>query len=293
MAETTGIEWCDATVNFWVGCTPVSDGCTNCYAAREMKRYGQDPRQLRRTSKRTFNLLLAKNRDGSWKIPPGSRVCVCSWSDFFHEDVPGEWRKEAECVMASRHDLTYLLLTKRVTQMAAWAKGHPFLCPGPGSPRLPDFWDRNPYSLPSEIRQNVWLGVTAENQAMWNKRVRELMRIDWPGKRFVSCEPLLGEIDADFCDAGQAIGPCGECGHTGSNPECEACDGLASIDWIICGGESGPNNREIKLDWARGLRDQCVEADVPYFLKQMRMNGKLVKMPELDGKVWDERPGRV
>lgn len=62
------------------------------------------------------------------------------------------------------------------------------------------------------------------------------------------------------------------------------------IDWLICGCESGPGRRPTDPDWIRALRDQCVNAGVPFFLKQMEVDGKLVKMPELDGRVWDQMP---
>jgi protein gp37 len=115
------------------------------------------------------------------------------------------------------------------------------------------------------------------------------MRIDWPGKRFVSVEPMLEEIDADFCDAGVALGACDECGCRGSNPACAACCGLASIDWVICGGESGPRHRPFDLEWARSLRNECEDVGVPFFFKQTSGNPP-EKMPMLDGKVWAERP---
>ena len=87
---------------------------------------------------------------------------------------------------------------------------------------------------------NVWLGVTAENRPMWYERVPILKQIE-AAKRFVSCEPDLG--------------PLGEVD-------------LIGLDWIICGGETGPNARPMHPDWARSLRDQCQEAGVPFFFKQ-------------------------
>jgi protein gp37 len=63
-----------------------------------------------------------------------------------------------------------------------------------------------------------------------------------------------------------------------------------NLDWVICGCESGPGARPINIDWARSLRDQCKSAGVSFFLKQIPINGKLVKMPELDGVVWNDYP---
>jgi protein gp37 len=109
---------------------------------------------------------------------------------------------------------------------------------------------------------NVWLGVTAENRPMWYERVPILKQIE-AAKRFVSYEP--------------ALGPLGEVN-------------LTNIDWVICGSESGPKRRPAKVEWIRDLKDQCVDAGVPFFLKQIEINKEIVKMPELDGQIWNEYP---
>lgn len=62
------------------------------------------------------------------------------------------------------------------------------------------------------------------------------------------------------------------------------------FDWVIAGCESGQKRRPMDIEWARSVRDQCVEAGVPYFVKQMEVDGKIQHMPELDGRVWDEYP---
>jgi len=109
--------------------------------------------------------------------------------------------------------------------------------------------------------RNVWLGVSAERQEEFNERTYFLDLV--PATiRFASIEPMLGEIRL----------------------------GRARLDWIICGCESGPGARPMFHDWARSLRDQCQEAGVPFFLKQMMIDGKLVKMPALDGVVWNQFP---
>lgn len=64
----------------------------------------------------------------------------------------------------------------------------------------------------------------------------------------------------------------------------------ASIDWVICGGESGPHRREMNPDWARSLRDQCQRAEVPFFFKQWPGLRPKSNGCELDGREWKERP---
>ena len=111
-------------------------------------------------------------------------------------------------------------------------------------------------------RKHIWLGITAENQTRFIKRYPSLAEID-AKVRFLSTEPLLGPI-----------------AMWGATP-----------DWVITGCESGPKRRPSDIQWFRYLRDQCAEAGVPFFLKQMEIGGKVVKMPKLDGRIHSEMPG--
>ena len=112
------------------------------------------------------------------------------------------------------------------------------------------------------LTNHIWLGVSAENQEFWNDRVLALAGIDTP-VRFVSAEPLLGPIDMGWLKR--------------------------EIDWCVVGGESGYGFRSMNLDWARSLRDQCVEGGVSFFFKQgsHRYPGKNTY---LDGRTWEEYP---
>ena len=67
---------------------------------------------------------------------------------------------------------------------------------------------------------------------------------------------------------------------------------LSGIDWVIVGGESGPGAREMRLEWVRDIRDQCVRAGVPFFFKQWGGVRKKWNGRELDGRTWDELPPR-
>jgi len=110
---------------------------------------------------------------------------------------------------------------------------------------------------------NLWVGVSVENADALD-RVDELREVP-AAIRFLSCEPLLGPLD-------------------GIN--------LDRIDWVIAGGESGPNHRPMQPEWAAGLRDACTAAAVPFFFKQWggrtpKANGRL-----LEGTVYDGMPAR-
>jgi len=231
MALSTKIEWTNATWNPWQGCHKVSPGCYNCYMYREKQIYGQNPEVIVR-SRTTFNDPM------KWKNP--RFIFVCSWSDWFIEDADS-WRNEAWEIIRNTPYHTYQILTKRPERI----KSH-----------LPHDW-KNGW-------ENVWLGVSIENQD-YIFRKKLLLKI--PAKiHFISAEPLLGPIDL------------GE---------------LKDIDWVITGGESGPNARSMHPDWARSIKNQCIEASVAYFHKQ---NGGSKKIHGawggrvLDGKTWDSIP---
>ena len=235
MGKDTRIEWCNHTWNCWIGCTKVSAGCANCYAYRDMTAYGHDPSTVRRTSDKTFFAPLR------WRNK--ALVFVCSWSDFFHEAADG-WRADAWRVIRQTPHLTYQVLTKRPERIAA--------C-------LPDDWGKG--------WANVWLGVTAENQAMANERIPVLLKIP-AVLRFISCEPLLGSVDL-----AQAV-PCGyycdsAIGHVDHQFALESKGDGRGIGWVIIGGESG--DKEVRLmaaGWAMQLIDQCKCERIPCFFKQ-------------------------
>lgn len=249
MGTVTSISWCDATWSPWRGCTPVSEGCDRCYARSGIRRWGANPDTVVRAAPGTFNLPLAKKRDRSWKIPDGSFVFVCSLSDFFHADADG-WRDEALDTMECRPGVTFLLLTKRIDRTYEIALA--------GCAPVP----------------NAWLGVTAENQKRADERIPKLLEIDWPGKKWVSVEPMLANIGiTDYRPVTACERRCFH-GHWNHYPKpCPRCGSptyrMPGIDWIICGGESGPGARVMDIAWARSLRDQCQAAGVPFWMKQL------------------------
>jgi protein gp37 len=116
--------------------------------------------------------------------------------------------------------------------------------------------------------------------------------------RFVSVEPMLEPVDL----AQWLSRDCEDCNGFGIEigPEARVCDSCHGerrwhgVDWVIAGCESGPRRRPAELDWFRSLRNQCVSASVPYFLKQMEDatdDHPVLHMPELDEQVWAQFPG--
>lgn len=124
--------------------------------------------------------------------------------------------------------------------------------------------------LDGRAAPNVWLGVSAENQEYWDKRVPVLLSIP-AARRFVSVEPMLGPINMESgLEQFHTLDP-----MMNRNP--------APIHWVIFGGESGPRARPCNVDWIRDGVRQCKEAGVATFVKQD--SGRL---PGLQGRIDDE-----
>jgi len=265
---TNPIGWCEQTWNPMTGCTPISE----CYAQRMARRlrgrYGYPDDDPFRVTLHPEKLTEPMR----WKKP--RLIFVCSMGDLFHDEIPFEFidRVFATMVLAPQH--TYLLLTKRPDRMAAymgWLDKLGLGFDGRAGERGMKMWGHEelPWPLP-----NVWLGVTAENQARADERIPILLSIP-AAKRFVSIEPMLGPVDLRRWLSGQRL-RCPDCGvgpfdEDGCCTRCGAdMDGpepYLGLDWVICGGETGPGARPMHPDWVRSLRDQCVAAEVPFWFK--------------------------
>ena len=236
----TKIEWATEVWNPITGCTPVSEGCANCYARRMAQRlkgrfgYPEDePFRVTFHPDRLYQPL-------KWRKP--RRIFVCSMGDLFHESVTeGQWVTIFDTIRKSIYNgggvgHKFLILTKRphimklVMERLNWNgfrltfnKGTPFI---------------------SLCGDGVWLGVTAENQQTADERIPILLQIS-AAKYFVSHEPGLGLINypKEFLALGNRA-------------------------WLITGGESGSGARPMHPDIPRHDRDQCQEAGVPFFFKQ-------------------------
>lgn len=247
----TSIEWTDASWNPIVGCTEISPGCANCYAARlAATRLRTTPQykgladsfagEINASPRWTGEVRFLPERLEEplhWRQP--RRIFVCDMSDLFHEKVHADWVRQIWNVMAQCPQHTFQILTKRASRMEGWI-GDRFEATGPRKDLRP---------LP-----NVWLGVSVENQHFADERIPLLLETP-AAVRWISAEPLLGSVDFSkwFCCDKNNVG-----GHLH----------LPSLDWVVCGGESGPNARPMHPDWARSLRDQCHAAGVPFFFKQ-------------------------
>lgn len=235
----TKIDWADMVWNPVTGCTKISEGCQNCYAERMTKRL-----QLMAPKKYSQGFSVKCHPEAlqePLKVKKPQRIFVCSMSDLFHDDVPADFILQVIAVAAKARQHTFIILTKRPARALQLFHNWGL---------IPDDFHGMPPSG-EEFPKNIWFGVTAENQARADERIPILLQIP-ATVRFVSIEPMLSEIDLQYLCFNGADG-------FGSLP---------GLDWVICGGETGPGARPMHPDWVRFLRDQCEASSVPFFFKQ-------------------------
>jgi len=238
LGANSEIEWTDATWNPVTGCTKISPGCAHCYAEAITLRFRRGGPFL--PGKTTINIHEDRlNLPLAWKTP--RRIFVNSMSDLFHDEVPLEFIQRVFEVMAQADRHIFQVLTKRHERLADLA---------------------NQLDWP----QNVWLGVSVENQYWTERRIPVLQQVS-AAVRFLSVEPLLKPVTL--------------------------ANSLQGIHWVIVGGESGPKARPMEKDWVLRIRNECIEENVPFFFKQWggrtsKSGGRL-----LDDRVWGEMPELV
>jgi len=295
MGDKSAIEWTDSTWNPTVGCSVLTPGCTHCYAMRmagRLEKMGQQryagltsptkagPVWTGKVRVAPMDTLLQPLR---WKRP--RRIFVDSMSDLFHEEVHDGSIAYIFAVMALATQHQFQVLTKRGDHMQKFMRNesmqrlvwrliqeiydtdtdaaHSLF--GTGEYHGAKASGGAPWPL-----KNIWMGVSVEDQ---DRAFRiDQLRETPAAKRFLSLEPLLGPITIDPA-------------------------ALRDMDWVIVGGESGPDARAMDADWARSLRDQCRDAGVPFFFKQWGEHnengwrvGKKRAGAMLDGGLWREMP---
>jgi protein gp37 len=246
MSENTNIEWTDATWNFLAGCSLKSPGCTNCYAMFMAARLeamaladieaGRDP-----GGKRKYIGTTRK----------GARGAIWTGKVNFDETMllaPLKRRRPTMYFVNSESDLFHetvpVTWIDQAFEVMEQCRRHTFQILTKRPARMASYcgwrWGKREdgpgYRIPS---RNVWLGTSIENRAELHRL--ESLRAAPAAIRFLSLEPLLeslGTID------------------------------LTGIGWVIVGGESQPGARPMHPNWATEIRDQCVEAGVPFFFKQ-------------------------
>lgn len=249
MGQKSAIQWTDATWNIARGCTKVDEDCKFCYMYRDSfdsTRY--NPLQVVRT-KGVFNLPL--------RIKEPSKIFTSSLTDVFHPAIDS-YRNEMWDIIRRCPQHTFQILTKRPERIEE---------------HLPTFWP--------EIRKRVWLGTSIGSQA-GIQRMWDLITPIQPGIKFLSLEPLHGELNIpfnEFVDMGHKV--------------------KDLIDWVIVGGESGNETgkyryRPCKLEWIEKIVEQCQEYGISVFVKQLGTHlAKELKMSDRHGGNIDEFPEQL
>ena len=301
---STKIEYVDLSANPVVGCSHCSPGCDNCYAERRAAILAKNP-----NPKISGKYAGVVDKHGKWtgklsaldlscfsKLPKKPKsVFVGSMADVFHINNSFSNLRILFAAMMAQPQHTFMLLTKRHDRMWSFMDDHRSLA-----------------------APNVWLGVTVCNQAEANKKIPVLLQTP-AAKRFVSVEPMLGVINLRkaypqeymYCSLCKWHGYsddlvrkmagiyqeeyCPVCGNDGTfaldYPYEDSELALGGMDWVICGGETGPKARPMHPDWVRSLRDQCKASrcqPTPFFFKSW--GGKRRSDRLLDGCEWNEVP---
>jgi len=254
----TAIAWTDYTWNPASGCEKVSPGCKFCYAETIAEKFRG------KAFPNGFELTLRPHKLGEpLKYKEPSRIFVNSMSDLFWEPIGDDYRDRVLEVIEATPQHQYQVLTKRPEELLR-------------------------YSLRRELPPNFWAGVTVESTHTMSRT--DLLRAVKAEIRFLSIEPQLDDLGPSL--------------------------DLSRIHWVIAGGESGLHLRdaalrsrrgmaepgtgaddgrgwrpiEERIDWARHIRDKCIEGEVAFFFKQWgglnpKSGGRI-----LDGRTWDEFP---
>lgn len=243
------------------GCTPASEACANCYARELHERFRMAEKPVQFYSKPFDQVTLQpeqlKKFDELARMQKPQVVFVGNMCDLFHKDVPDDYIKDVMSKISGmwRSPHTFLILTKRAQRMHDFFEFYPFLPSQEG----------RQYAM-ERYMPNVWLGVTAENQARADERIPYLL--DTPAAhKWVSVEPMLGPVDVLKYNG--TVADLNRCCCEGPKKECNACpyDG-PGFDLVIAGGESGKNARPASWSWFEDLYHSCRMAGVRYYHKQ-------------------------
>lgn len=263
MGKNSKIEWTEHTNNLWEGCTNVHRGCDNCYAEVRANRYGNDlwgNDRPRRYNKAGWSKLKG------WQYAAEARgemhrVFVGSLMDIFEKPMPvvdnnGKpmihiWDAHVDerpmktkdlrddffnRVVPSCPNLMFLLLTKRPSNI---------------NKMVPKSWL-------NEQPSNVMYGASVVDQQSAKDVARAFAKVN--GNKFLSIEPLLEGISMEPFMSHRYNQ------QDRTEPPIDEWD--MDVQWVIVGGESGPNRRPFDPEWARSIKHDCDATGTPFFMKQ-------------------------
>lgn len=300
------IGWCTDTLNPVVGCSPVSEGCNNCYAARMASRFCKTGEPFNGLVQRGFEIppngkcnpqFLNKTRfypdllekPFHWKKT--RRIFITSMGDLWHPSVTNEEIAEVFGVIAECPQHIFLDLTKRPERRLEWFDWLKIS-------RTPFDHEYKIYLSIGNIFEkplpNYWCGVSVENQKTADDRIPLLLQTP-AAKRFMSYEPALEEIwifeyFRSLKSNHVPKGPHGRnlpCPTRNKSEFGEWCS--CGIDMVICGAETGPHKRHMNLDWARSVRDQCAASGVHFWFKKDSDGNETLDVVEHHPEFWSDK----
>ena len=243
----TGRYW-DKPWSLVDGCTPCSPGCDHCWSKGLAERFGRWPVAVEPRTDRINDPLKVKKP-----------TIFSIWNDLFHEAVSSAFvdRVMETARHVPRH--TVLALTKRAREMTWYHES---------IRNIPAFQNVS----------NMWWGVTVCNQSEADAKIPELLKV--PGHKWLSIEPMLGEIDLNMCN--RCVKSPLHCEENG----CPAYD--RSAEFVVVGAETGSGRRPCNIEWIRSIVRQCKAAGVPVWVKAVEIERDVRPRPNNRGDVtWD------
>ncbi len=257
------IAWTEETWELTGGCDKCSVGCQECYALKLIWRFAHNPslgdryhglvEKINGKLNWTGKIKLFEDRlEQPLKRKKPTTYFVCPRSDLFHPDVPFIFIEKVMAVIEECPQHNFIFLSKRSMTEYFLSKQFELSC------------------CPNLIGM-----ATIENQEQADIRVPDLLQCGF-ATTGLSVEPMLGQVSLRWLAAWPENAP-----TTAMNPynngNTNELDGLRRLDWVIIGAESGANRRECKIEHVINLVEQCKAAGVPVFVKQIHINGKIVK----------------
>jgi protein gp37 len=227
-------------------CTRISPGCTHCYASTINKRFGNGLEYTVPNLEKVEFFIDENILEDPLRRKKPTKIFVGDMFDLFHEAIPRQLIRQVFEVIHKADWHTFQILTKRAAIMREF---------------LSAWWGTDGFD------KHVHCGVSVEDQQRADERI--LLLLQTPAAvRWLSVEPMLEAVtlDSENWKGAHALG-CGDDNHKDSP------DGMCrGVDWVVCGGESGPGARPFNLAWAESLLEQCRAAGVPFFMKQVGTN---------------------
>ena len=265
MSTNSKIEWTDHTFNPWWGCTKVHQGCTHCYAETLDKRYGESHwgNNPRRMIVGEWGKPEKWNRDAMKDFGRPARVFCASMCDLFEKYDGPVVNQQGDTLFVDGERVTHVPRATPVTLDWLRARVFQIVEKTPNLEWL--FLTKRPENVPEMVPErwlkewprNVMTGTSPCDQETADECIPHLRKV--PGRRFLSCEPLLGPIDLPFFREDEG--------------------GSRSIHWVIVGVESRGKRvgrfADGYEDAARSIITQCDAAGVPCFNKQMPIDGQV------------------